>query len=45
MALWLVFNNEILTLASGKLSGAGLLRIEMVKAGLARNYFPVFCDF
>jgi len=45
MTLRLVFNNKILTLASGKLGSAGLFRIKMIKARLARNYLPILGDF
>ena len=44
MRHWLIFNDEILTLAAGELGSAGLLSIKMVKAGLTGNYFSIFRD-
>jgi hypothetical protein len=45
MTLRFVFYNKILTFASGELSGAGLFRIEMVKARLSGKNFAVLGDF
>ena len=42
MALGLVLDGKILALAPGKLGGAGLLGVEMVKARLARKHLAVF---
>jgi len=41
MALRLVFDNEILTLATGQLTSTRLLGIEMVEARLASNYLTI----
>ena len=45
MAFRFVFNYKRRALAAGKLLGAGLLRVEMVEARLARDYFAIFRDF
>ena len=45
MAFRFIFNNKILALPSGKLGGAGLFGVEMIKAGFARKNFPVLGDF
>jgi len=45
VTFWFVFNNKILTLATGELRGARLFGIEMVEARLARNNLPVFGKF
>jgi hypothetical protein len=45
MALRFVLNNEIGALPARELLGAGLLRVEMVKTGLARDYLTVLGNF
>lgn len=45
MRLRFVLNDEILSFLSGKLPGAGLLCVEMIKTRLPGEDFAVFCDF
>jgi hypothetical protein len=44
VALRFVFNSKSRTLAAGKLFGAGLFRIEMIKTWLARDQLAIFSD-
>jgi len=44
MAPRLVFNDKISPFAAGKLGGAGLLGVEMVKAAFAGDNLAVFGD-
>ena len=45
MAFGFVFNDEADALPAGKLFGAGLLGVEVIEAGFARQNFPSFGQF
>ena len=42
MTLWFILDYKIGTLTAAELGSAGLLGVEMVKAGLARQNLAIF---
>ena len=44
MTFWFVFNYKIHTFLASELFIARLFGVEMIKTGLAGNYFSVFGD-
>ena len=44
MTLRLILDDKILPLPAGELGSSRLLGVKMIEAGLAGNYFPIFCQ-